>query len=93
MLIRYLKKKVVGLIQKIGLGKEKSLFKFEDRAIPVFCEEDFQMECGCKMIFIDGMMSDKELEEFYKGREDQLYCEKHRAEKTKLKSVFFSGSQ
>lgn len=79
MPIRYLKKKVVGLIQKTGLGKEEFLFKIEDRAIPVFCEEDFQMECGCKMIFIDGHMSDREIKELYKGREKEFFCEKHLA--------------
>lgn len=80
MPIRYLKKKVVGLIQKIGLGKKEFLLKgfLEDKGEPKFCDKDFQMECGCKMVFIDGHMSDEELEEFYKGREDQLYCEKHR---------------
>lgn len=80
MPIRVLKKKVVGLIQKIGLGKKESLFKgfLEDRANkPVFRKEDFQMECGCKMFFIDGRLSDREIEELLEGREDQLYCEQH----------------
>lgn len=87
MPIRVLKKKVVRLIQKIGLGKKESLFKgfLEDRANkPVFRKEDFQMECGCKMVFIDGHMSDEELEEFYKGREKELFCEKHLATKNFL---------
>lgn len=81
MPIRYLKKKVAKLIQKIGLGRDESVFKgfFEDKGESKFCDKDFQMECGCKMIFIDGMMSDREIKELYKGREKEFFCEKHLA--------------
>lgn len=86
MPVRYLKKKVAKLIQKIGLGKDELLLRefFIDRGEPRFCYEDFRMECGCKMFFIDGMRSDREIEEIYKGREKEFYCEKHLAAKNIL---------
>lgn len=80
MNIRNLLSRIKGLRKKISLTKKEFLFEdfLKDTAKPKLREEDLRMDCGCQLIFIDGKMSDREIEELLKGREDQLYCEKHR---------------